>query len=148
MVVEPPPDSDTVAPEIAALLAALRTVPVRLPFAAVTVMVQLISGPNQVTPSCTGLYFSVYVPGVVGAFRMNVKRPTPPLPTLVWSTSVGRVQLSQFGVLQNGLERSCGLDVPRYVSLCVQVPVPVLLNSAQTMAVEPATIEDGNDCAR
>ena len=58
VVVDAPPEMATVAPEIAPP-ALLVTVPVMLPLGAVTVIVQVISEPNQVTPSCTSLYFSV-----------------------------------------------------------------------------------------
>ncbi len=84
-----PPETATVAHGSAAPVEELVTLPLMFPVAAVTLMVQEISGPNQAVPSCTSLYFSVYVPGVLGALMMNVKRPTCPFVTLLWSTSVG-----------------------------------------------------------
>jgi len=123
VVVEPTPDRVTVAPAMAAEVEALVTLPLRLPLLAVTVMVQVISGPNQVTPSRTSLNFSVYVPGVDGAVRIKVNRPTLPLVTSHWSTSVGRLQPgllpsahAQLLGVQKGLERSCGLEVPKRTS--------------------------------
>ena len=103
----------------------------------VTVMVQVISGPNQVTPSRTSLNFSVYVPG--GRRGLQDEGEAADLPV----GDVGLVHLARAAAAgpvrqccRTGWSGPAAPGCPDMSAPCIQWPVPVLLNSAQAVAVD------------